>query len=720
MIRVEHCWAALRTLTIFLSMAAIGRPAAAAPSWTVIGWNNLGMHCMDGDYSVFSLLPPFNTIQAQLIDAQGHLVRDPGGITVTYEAVADPDGSINTTSSDKTNFWDHVLSLFGVTLDVDVGLAGQAMPGAANRPQPMIFDAQAAAFVATGIPITPYDDQRHKNPYPLMRLVARDTSGTPLATTDIVLPVSDEMDCTTCHASDSNPAARPVAGWVHDQDPQRDMRLNILRLHDDREGATSTFRDALAAANYNTAGLFVTATTDHTSVLCARCHLSEALAGSGLPGIEPLTRAIHQRMSYVLDPVTGLPLDATANRSACYRCHPGSVTRCLRGAMGSAVASNGSLAMQCQNCHGSMHDLASPDRTGWLNEPVCQSCHTGTATHNNGAIRYTSAFEDSGAPRQAVDATFATTPDVPAAGYSLYRFSTGHGGLACEACHGSTHAEFPSSHRNDNLQSMAHQGHVGMLVECEICHGTPPTTIDGGPHGMHPVGQTWVDIHPSLFEGEGNGGGAAVSPAQCQTCHGTNDRGTVLSRAQGERTIVTEEAGTKHFWRGFQIGCYTCHLGPANGDRNPNRPAQASDGTATTAPNTPVTIQLHASNADADTLTLRLVTQPSNGTVGLDGTQATYFPAAAFTGTDSFTFAAWDGSTDSNLASVVVTVACVGDCNTSGEVTVDELIHGINMALGDNPVSECAVFDSNHDGLVTVDELLQAINVALSGCGSGG
>jgi len=28
--------------------------------WTVLGWNDLGMHCMDSDYSLFAILPPFN------------------------------------------------------------------------------------------------------------------------------------------------------------------------------------------------------------------------------------------------------------------------------------------------------------------------------------------------------------------------------------------------------------------------------------------------------------------------------------------------------------------------------------------------------------------------------------------------------------------------------------------------------------------------------------
>jgi len=64
-------------VALVLVSVACGRPAIAAPSWTIMGWNNLGMHCMDADYSVFSLLPPYNTIQAQVIDPQGVLVTRP-------------------------------------------------------------------------------------------------------------------------------------------------------------------------------------------------------------------------------------------------------------------------------------------------------------------------------------------------------------------------------------------------------------------------------------------------------------------------------------------------------------------------------------------------------------------------------------------------------------------------------------------------------------------
>ena len=171
-----------------------------------------------------------------------------------------------------------------------------------------------------------------------MRIAARNATGALLASTNIVLPVSDEMDCSACHASGSGPAARPSSGWVFDPDFQRDFRLNILSLHDDRNLGNPAYLAALTAAGYNGAGLFQTVTVDGKAVLCANCHLSEALAGSGRAGISALTSAVHTRHAGVIDPTNGLALDATANRSACYRCHPGSTTRCLRGVMGAAVA----------------------------------------------------------------------------------------------------------------------------------------------------------------------------------------------------------------------------------------------------------------------------------------------------------------------------------------------------------------------------------------------
>ncbi len=161
------------------------------------------------------------------------------------------------------------------------------------------------------------------------------------------------MDCRGCHASGSGPAAEPAAGWVNDPVPARDYRLNILRLHDERRQDGAAYAALLGSVGYDASGLFATATSGH-SVLCATCHSSNALPGATQHDVGPLTHAIHSVHATVIDPASGLALDASTNRSACYRCHPGATTRCLRGAMGNAVAPDGTLAMQCQSCHGSM------------------------------------------------------------------------------------------------------------------------------------------------------------------------------------------------------------------------------------------------------------------------------------------------------------------------------------------------------------------------------
>ena len=611
--------------------------------WTLIGWNNLGMHCLDADYSVLSLLPPYNTIQAQLVDPDGNLVTNGAGYTVTYEAIVDPSGSINTTSQGKVNFWDFVEDLFNVQLPADMGLAGSAMPGPSNTPQPMTFDSEHNWFIATGIPITPFDDALHVNAYPTMRLTARDSQGQVLAVTNIVLPASTEMNCLACHASGSVDAAQPPDGWVNDPDSERDYRLNVLRLHDAREGGTAEFTAALAEAGFNPAGLFATVNTNDKPILCARCHASEALAAGGVEGVRPLTSAVHSRHASVLNPQNGLPLDAANNRTACYQCHPGSTTRCLRGAMGKAVASDGSMLMQCQSCHGTMGQVGAPGRQGWLDEPNCQSCHTGTAMSNNGEIRYTSAFDpDTGQEREAVDQTFAVNAGM------LYRFSIGHGGMQCAACHGSTHAEYPSAELNDNLQNMFVQGHEGVIAECTACHATMPNTANQGPHGMHTVGQDWVSRHGDQAEHGGLG--------QCGTCHGGDYRGTVLSRSFNSR--VLSAFGTKNFWRGYQIGCYTCHNGPHNDDPTANHAPIVSN-LAYTTQGAPITFALSGTDQDGTTLAYRIVSQPAHGTLALSSSLATYYPEQGFSGTDTFTFAASDGFLDSNLGVGTLNVLAV-------------------------------------------------------------
>jgi hypothetical protein len=164
---------------------------------------------------------------------------------------------------------------------------------------------------------------------------------------------------------------------------------------------------------------------------------------------------------------------------------------------------------------------------------------------------------------------------------------------------------------------------------------------------MHSIGASWVDHHGDAVE---QGGVAA-----CRSCHGSDDRGTVLSRAFADRSFSTD-FGSHSFWRGFQVSCFSCHDGPSSEQASANHPAQVADTSAETTAGAAVAIPLVATDADGDPLVLRVVSQPEHGTVGLTGTTATFYAEAEWTGIQSFTFAANDGKTDSNLGMASVTI----------------------------------------------------------------
>ena len=511
-------------------------------TYSLLAWNDLGMHCFDGmDFSVFSILPPYNNINAHLIKKDGtsnkHITS---GVTLTYEALS-YNGKINTSSSDKTNFWDYLPSLFPTVKSVkDVGLTGNKTPSAI--PSPMSYNADHNWWEANAIPIVNKDDNQEINYYPMVRIVAKDSSGIILASADIVLPVSDEMDCAKCHASDvKSTDAMPIAGWEKDADKLKGYKYNILKLHDQNHPISKSDLDEVATKGYTyKSSLYETAKAG-TPILCASCHSSNALGTTNVGNAKALTTAIHSKHATVIDPSNNLSLNSSKNRTSCYSCHPGGKTECLRGAMGSAKDANGDQKMQCQSCHGTMQDVGNTTRTGWLDQPNCQVCH-------QSGQRYESALVN-GSLRDVVDNKFATTPNTPMAGVSLYRYSTGHGDLQCSSCHGSTHAIFPTSHAQDNIYSEKLQGHSGTVAECTSCHTTTPRTISGGPHGMHSVGQFWVDAHEDVAEDNSK---------QCTTCHGSDYRGSELSKTFSARTLNAEHS-VKKYAKGDVVGCYDCH-----------------------------------------------------------------------------------------------------------------------------------------------------------------
>ena len=68
------------------------------------------------------------------------------------------------------------------------------------------------------------------------------------------------------------------------------------------------------------------------------------------------------------------------------------------------------------------------------------------------------------------------------------------------------------------------------------------------------------------------------------------------------------------------------------------------------------------------------------------------------------------------MAAPALRVACPGDCSGDLKVTVDELIVGVNIALGTTNPQVCSAMDRGGNGAVEVDELITAINATLDGC----
>jgi YVTN family beta-propeller protein len=82
-------------------------------------------------------------------------------------------------------------------------------------------------------------------------------------------------------------------------------------------------------------------------------------------------------------------------------------------------------------------------------------------------------------------------------------------------------------------------------------------------------------------------------------------------------------------------------------------------------------------------------------------------PVAGFA--DGIAFASMPGR-------CAVPASCIGDCNGDGQVTIDELLLGVDLALGGQS-GTCSKMDANDDGRITVQELMKAVDVALHGCG---
>lgn len=534
--------------------------------YKVFTLNRRGMAFPDNDFSVSAIFPPANFLIAQVVytgDATSSVpkLQDNSRIEIRYSAVAD-NGSINTSSVDKINFWQYANEIYNFymgskIIKEDEGFFGehdqaQWMPGADNTPQAFaLFDSLSSTFTAPYIPITPVDDNGAKNYFPLYRIVAVDRlTQQVLAATTAPLPMAEPMQCELCHASGEIAAndftSQRYGGLIWSADPNRanNAKQNIAILH-----GAATGLDILGKTPY----------------LCAECHYSPIADpnGSGPVGNHQLRRntlSISIHASHGLDRNGQLPEDNKEalipenGEASCKICHGGQQPY-TRGAMHQS-------GMLCQDCHGGMIAVgksplvgANDVRAPFIDEPRCESCHTGDeVSHLGTALVYRRAYQDNdvfASPRLAQNRRFAEQSG------QLYKSSVAHGGMTCISCHGSPHAIWPveTEETYDNNIARQLQGHQGSIIECVACHRQGLRLSLGGPHGLHNINdENWVKQHGSYYKPN--------QPATCQACHGIDLQGGRLSKTAQPRSFTLPNGQVISYNKGQSVSCGDCHQVP--------------------------------------------------------------------------------------------------------------------------------------------------------------
>jgi len=395
---------------------------ATTGEYVVFAWNDLGMHCLNPSYDEMVILPPYNTVNAQVVKRGDPPQLIISGITVEYNI-------LNNTSSygkrEYGGFWTNFTSLFGGTAPANnIGLTGTALSG--------FMTVRSDHFTAEGIPVVPVDDNGLWDPFQVIQVRVKDATGKLLAETQATVPTSDEINCAKCHTE--GPSS---------------VFTNILRSHDDAHG-TSLVNDK--------------------PVLCASCHGSPALGTNG-PGSSGVyfSQAIH-----------GFHADKGAT---CYDCHPGTNTRCNRSLAHNGSGDDGNCTT-CHGDMANVSSTINGGRVPWVTEPKCVTCHTdvdGVETNNNlyrnskghGNIYCTACH---GSPHAMFPSREVKDNYQP----NQYQGSNIKTIGSCGVCHDSSKGEGSGGEFNETHggSSPEHEN------TCHVCHTKISSNTSDWPHGF--------------------------------------------------------------------------------------------------------------------------------------------------------------------------------------------------------------------------------------------
>ena len=216
-----------------------------------------------------------------------------------------------------------------------------------------------------------------------------------------------------------------------------------------------------------------------------------------------------------------------------------------------------------------------------------------------------------------------------------------------------------SCHSIGGQSSTFHQGHLnlGLPQSCLTCHVNQP--------GDNPVTSNCATCHVAQgLRQHHRNAGASTCASGCHTNPETAAPENTTVPGFATITAALDPCdGSEERFTSFTISLDNDGDLLYDGDDPdcqsvppPNTPPVADDKVVATNQDTPVAVTLTGSDDDGDSLTYAVVAGPANGTLSGAAPNLTYTPNAGFSGSDSFTYNANDGTDASNTATVTITV----------------------------------------------------------------
>ncbi len=477
---LKNRWSLTAVLTIVVTIIAGAAIVSAAGTYKVIARNDLGMHCACPTFEGFLLLPPFNTLRAQVLTMGSEPNMVSSGVTVNY-SIAENTDAVLKADPYYSSWLTNAPKLFPGFNPINaqgniVGLTGKKL---ADK---MDYDATARAYIAQGIPVYPVttgDAAKDimtdplggpkRNPYLTANITVKDTAGTTLATTSTTVPVAFG-GCCTCHlplAQQNGYPATPAGSFAYlgVMHGRNSSGINIAMIDPDGDGKGGPVR-------------------------CSWCHWDPAMGESAAPGWPAATKllpganftlkksvysfsdVLHRYHAQNQKVLTQFDANIATN---CYDCHPGNGVNCYRG------SHKGKTAIWCTDCHGNLNErIASNQMAQPWQQSTLPTCFTKSPGVN-------SAFA---CHPYDTNSSYSWNPGL----FGKFINNRGHeGSILCESCHGSAHAEAPSTLAADNVQNATLQGSTSFsfpsgkdktyaIGVCNVCHTGVSNTWNRPPH----------------------------------------------------------------------------------------------------------------------------------------------------------------------------------------------------------------------------------------------